>query len=172
MTMETISTSELSVSIYQTVTRNNPDDSPLHTRRRENLKSHNRMHICLVMESSNHEGNLNRCTTKRITKWTENLHLEMLQRAIHAAAGSDQKKEKKREYRRKNCKFALEYEEGERDQKKASTWHFKWSPSHHTPSDVTDTPGQQKKGGELEKGTKSHLYPCHLSTKSFIDLTA
>jgi hypothetical protein len=34
------STSETSVSFYQTVRRNNPEDSHLHTRRRENLKSH------------------------------------------------------------------------------------------------------------------------------------
>jgi hypothetical protein len=34
------STSETSVNFYQTTRRNNPEDSHLHTCRRENLKSH------------------------------------------------------------------------------------------------------------------------------------
>jgi hypothetical protein len=34
------STSETSVKFYQITRRNNPEDSHLHTRRRENLKSH------------------------------------------------------------------------------------------------------------------------------------
>jgi hypothetical protein len=34
------STSETSVNLHQTISRNNPEDSHLHTRRRENLKSH------------------------------------------------------------------------------------------------------------------------------------
>jgi hypothetical protein len=34
------STSETSVNFYQTTRRFNPEDSYLHTRRRENLKSH------------------------------------------------------------------------------------------------------------------------------------
>jgi hypothetical protein len=38
--MEAASTSEMSVNFYQTTRRNNPEDSHLHTRRRENLKSH------------------------------------------------------------------------------------------------------------------------------------
>jgi hypothetical protein len=38
--MEEASTSESSVNFYQTTRRNNPEDSHLHTRRRENLKSH------------------------------------------------------------------------------------------------------------------------------------
>jgi hypothetical protein len=38
--METASTSETSVKFYQTTRRNNPEDIHLHTRRRENLKSH------------------------------------------------------------------------------------------------------------------------------------
>jgi hypothetical protein len=33
------STSETSVNVYQTTRRYNPEDSHLHTRRRENLKS-------------------------------------------------------------------------------------------------------------------------------------
>jgi hypothetical protein len=37
-TMEGISTSETSVNIYQTTRRNIPEDSHLHTRRRETMK--------------------------------------------------------------------------------------------------------------------------------------
>jgi hypothetical protein len=40
MTMDAASTSETSVNFYQTTRRNNPEDSHLHTRRRENLKSY------------------------------------------------------------------------------------------------------------------------------------
>jgi hypothetical protein len=39
--MEPESTSETSVNFYQTTLRYNPEDSHLHTRRRENLKSYN-----------------------------------------------------------------------------------------------------------------------------------
>jgi hypothetical protein len=38
--MEAASTSERSVEFYETARRNIPEDSYLHTRRRENLKSH------------------------------------------------------------------------------------------------------------------------------------
>jgi hypothetical protein len=38
--IEAQSTSETSVNFYQTTRRNNSEDSHLHTRRRENLKSH------------------------------------------------------------------------------------------------------------------------------------
>jgi hypothetical protein len=38
--MEAASTSETSVNIYQTTPRYNPEDSHLHIRRRENLKSY------------------------------------------------------------------------------------------------------------------------------------
>jgi hypothetical protein len=38
--MEAESTSETSVNFYQTTRLNNPEDSHLHTRRRENLKCH------------------------------------------------------------------------------------------------------------------------------------
>jgi hypothetical protein len=38
--MEAASTSETSVNLYQTTRRNYPEDSHLHTRHRENLKSH------------------------------------------------------------------------------------------------------------------------------------
>jgi hypothetical protein len=38
--MEAASTSETSVNFCQTTRRNNPEDSHLHTRRRENLKFH------------------------------------------------------------------------------------------------------------------------------------
>jgi hypothetical protein len=37
--MEATSTSETSVNFYQTTRRNNPEDSHLHNRRRENLQS-------------------------------------------------------------------------------------------------------------------------------------
>jgi hypothetical protein len=38
MTTEVVSASETSTSFYQTTPRNIPEDSPLHIRRRENLK--------------------------------------------------------------------------------------------------------------------------------------
>jgi hypothetical protein len=38
--MEAARTSETSVNFYQTTRRYNPEESDLHTRRRENLKSH------------------------------------------------------------------------------------------------------------------------------------
>jgi hypothetical protein len=38
--MEATRTSETLVNFYQTTRRNNPEGSDLHTRRRENLKSH------------------------------------------------------------------------------------------------------------------------------------
>jgi hypothetical protein len=38
--MKAARTSETSVKFHQTTLRNNPQDSHLHTRRRENLKSH------------------------------------------------------------------------------------------------------------------------------------
>jgi hypothetical protein len=38
--MYAASTSETSVNFYQTILRNIPEDGHLHTRRRENLKSH------------------------------------------------------------------------------------------------------------------------------------
>jgi hypothetical protein len=38
--IEAASTSETSINFYQTTLRNNPEDSHLHTRRRENLKSY------------------------------------------------------------------------------------------------------------------------------------
>jgi hypothetical protein len=38
--MEAVITSETSVNFYQNTRRNNPEDGHLHTRRRENLKSH------------------------------------------------------------------------------------------------------------------------------------
>jgi hypothetical protein len=37
--MEAARTSETSVNLYKTTGRNNPEDSHLHTHRRENLKS-------------------------------------------------------------------------------------------------------------------------------------
>jgi hypothetical protein len=38
--MDEVSTSETSVNFYQTTQSYNPEDSHLHIRRRENLKSH------------------------------------------------------------------------------------------------------------------------------------
>jgi hypothetical protein len=38
--MEAANTSAMSVNFYQTTWRNNPEDSHLHIRRRENMKSH------------------------------------------------------------------------------------------------------------------------------------
>jgi hypothetical protein len=38
--METASTSEMSVNLYQTTRRYNPEDSHLHTQRRKNLESY------------------------------------------------------------------------------------------------------------------------------------
>jgi hypothetical protein len=43
--MEAASTSETLVNFYQTTRRNNPEDSHLRTRRRENLKSHGRVKV-------------------------------------------------------------------------------------------------------------------------------
>jgi hypothetical protein len=40
LTMEAANTSGTSVNFYQTTLRNIPEDTHLHTRRRENLKSH------------------------------------------------------------------------------------------------------------------------------------
>jgi hypothetical protein len=44
--IEAVNTSETSVNFYQTTRRNNPEDSHLHTQRRENLKSHLLLYIC------------------------------------------------------------------------------------------------------------------------------
>jgi hypothetical protein len=49
MMMQTAITSETSVNVYQTTGRNNPEDSRLHTRRRENLKSHSVVVVCLAV---------------------------------------------------------------------------------------------------------------------------
>jgi hypothetical protein len=45
--MDAVNSSETSVNIYQTTRHNIPDDSHLHSRRRENLKSH--QHIILTI---------------------------------------------------------------------------------------------------------------------------
>jgi hypothetical protein len=42
------STSETSVNFYQTTRRNNPEDSHIHTRRRENLKSTSDLSFCFL----------------------------------------------------------------------------------------------------------------------------
>jgi hypothetical protein len=49
LVMEAASTSETSVNSYQTTRRNIPDDSHLHTRRRENLKLTNLKQVSLPM---------------------------------------------------------------------------------------------------------------------------
>jgi hypothetical protein len=51
--MEAASSSETSGNFYQTTRRNNPEDSHLHIRRRENLKSH----IRNVLSSSGQQRN-------------------------------------------------------------------------------------------------------------------
>jgi hypothetical protein len=48
MMMEAASTSETSVNFYQTTWRNNPEDSHLHTRRRENLRFHNKKYVSII----------------------------------------------------------------------------------------------------------------------------
>jgi hypothetical protein len=47
--METVSSCETPVNIYQTTRRNNPEDSHLHSRRRDNLKSHLRYRMLLLL---------------------------------------------------------------------------------------------------------------------------
>jgi hypothetical protein len=49
--MEAASTSETSVNFYQTTRRYNPEDSHLHTRSRENLKSYNLESVLLLILS-------------------------------------------------------------------------------------------------------------------------
>jgi hypothetical protein len=45
--IEVASTSETSVNFYQTTRRNDPEDTHLHTRHREKLKSHIQV-LCLI----------------------------------------------------------------------------------------------------------------------------
>jgi hypothetical protein len=47
--MEAACTCETSVNVYQTARRKNPKDSHLHTRRRENLKSHQKLKLTAVV---------------------------------------------------------------------------------------------------------------------------
>jgi hypothetical protein len=49
--MEAVSTSETSVNFYQTTRRYNPEDSHLHIRRRENLKSNVLISLCRVQSN-------------------------------------------------------------------------------------------------------------------------
>jgi hypothetical protein len=51
--MEGAITSETSVNLYQTTMLNNPEDSYLHTRRLENLKSQSMMYVyeCITLRS-------------------------------------------------------------------------------------------------------------------------
>jgi hypothetical protein len=50
--MEAVSTSETLVSVYHTTLRNIPEDSHLHTRRLENLKSHL---LCITQEEGTNQ---------------------------------------------------------------------------------------------------------------------
>jgi hypothetical protein len=50
--MEAASTSETSVNLYQTTLLNNPEDSHLHVRRRENLKP-KLFSTCLQQDTEN-----------------------------------------------------------------------------------------------------------------------
>jgi hypothetical protein len=52
--MEAESTSETLVNFYQTTRRYNPEDSNLHTHRRENLKSYMRLTVCFLCISECH----------------------------------------------------------------------------------------------------------------------
>jgi hypothetical protein len=52
--LEAASTPETSVNFYQTTRRNNPEDSHLHARRRENLKSY-LVHMLLLLISWGNE---------------------------------------------------------------------------------------------------------------------
>jgi hypothetical protein len=63
LTMEAASTSETSVNFYQTTLRNIPEDSDLHTRSRENLKS---LLVIFKMYKSQggYQGKVVRCLTK------------------------------------------------------------------------------------------------------------
>jgi hypothetical protein len=45
--LEARNTSEMSVNFYQTTRYNNPEDSHCHTRRRDNLKSHFIVDVCV-----------------------------------------------------------------------------------------------------------------------------
>jgi hypothetical protein len=47
--MEAVSTSEASVNLYQTIWLHILEDSYFHTRRRENLKSHQYVCICKIL---------------------------------------------------------------------------------------------------------------------------
>jgi hypothetical protein len=51
--METPGTAETSVNFHQTTRRNNPEDSHVHTRRREKLKSH---HLLFTFPLSQNSG--------------------------------------------------------------------------------------------------------------------
>jgi hypothetical protein len=55
MMMEAVITSETSVNFYETTRRNIPEDSHLHTRRRENLKSNLLFRRSAEESEENHE---------------------------------------------------------------------------------------------------------------------
>jgi hypothetical protein len=69
---EAVSISETSVNFYQTTLRNIPEDSHLHTRRRENLKFHPVLEQHLQLCPGRHwpTGNMNRIQQFEIMKVT------------------------------------------------------------------------------------------------------
>jgi hypothetical protein len=67
ITMEAASTSEMPVKFYQTTWRNNPEDSHLHTRCHENLRSHKK-YLCF------HKFNENVFHDYKY-KWLEIIHM-------------------------------------------------------------------------------------------------
>jgi hypothetical protein len=48
--MEAVSSSETSVNFYRASWRNSPEDSHIHLRRRENLKSHVRIYYRMIIK--------------------------------------------------------------------------------------------------------------------------
>jgi hypothetical protein len=73
--METASTSETSANFHQTTRRNNPEDSNLHTRRRENLKSHSDYLIPSKMFSDFLQGSENWGYGCR---WKDNIKIDVI----------------------------------------------------------------------------------------------
>jgi sorbitol-specific phosphotransferase system component IIA len=49
--IQTVSTTEMQINFYQTTRRNIPEDSHIHTRGRENLKSHQEGDFFVTMSS-------------------------------------------------------------------------------------------------------------------------
>jgi hypothetical protein len=66
--METSSTSETSVNFYQSIRRNNPQDSHLHTRRRENLKPHKFKIIHMLTDIQTYQRNRKQTSGREKTR--------------------------------------------------------------------------------------------------------